>query len=63
MSEDGNPHEGYDLDLADAVTGNGLDKKASWNGIGDVGDLAGRPTRLRFTMRSMKLYAFQFVQE
>jgi hypothetical protein len=33
-----------------------------WQGRSDVGPLAGRPVRLRFVMRSAKLYAFQFAK-
>ena len=32
-----------------------------WGDKSDVSALAGKPVRLRFEMRSAKLYAFQFV--
>jgi hypothetical protein len=41
----------YGDDLARAVT---------WGGKADVGQLAGRPLRLRFVLRDADLYAFQF---
>ncbi len=41
-------------DVAHAVT---------WKGKGDVSGLAGKAVRLRFEMRSTKLYAFEFVAD
>ena len=57
---DGCPIDGYSLADADTVRGNGLDKTVTWRGSSEVGELAGRPLRIRLVMRAMKLYAFQF---
>ncbi|WP_221030411.1 hypothetical protein [Actomonas aquatica] len=55
------------LDLAGAVLatsetllGDDLDYRVRWVDRGDVGDLAGRPVRLRFTLQDADLYAFRF---
>ena len=44
------------------MRGNALDKVVTWQGKADVSGIAGQPVRLRFVMRSMKLYAFQFAE-
>ena len=54
------PIPGYELAAAEGLRGNGLAKVASWKGGANLAALAGRPVRLRFAMRDMKLYAFQF---
>ena len=56
------PLPGYSLADADAVGGNAVCKPVTWKGRGDLGELAGRPLRLHFVMRAMKLFAFQFTQ-
>ena len=48
------------MDAADAVLGNGVSKPVTWQGRSDVSAAAGTPVRLRFLMRDVKLYAFQF---
>ena len=40
---------------------NSTAKIVTWGGEQDLSALAGKPVRLRFVMRSMKLFAFQFV--
>ena len=59
---DGGPIDGYSLEEADTVRGNGLAKTVTWRGSSEIGDLAGRPLRIRLVMRAMKLYAFQFCE-
>jgi len=54
------PIPGYELAAAEGLRGNGLAKVVSWKGGANLAALAGRPVRLRFAMRDMKLYAFQF---
>jgi hypothetical protein len=56
----GTPIDGLRLTDAEAVTGNGIDKAVTWRGGGSLGSAAGAAVRLRFVMRGMKLYAFQF---
>ena len=44
-----------------SVDRNGTAQEVWWRGGPDVSALAGRPVRLRFVVRSSKLFAFQFV--
>ena len=54
------PLAGFTQDACDTVRSNSTSKIVSWNGCTDCSALAAKPVRLRFTMRSAKLYAFQF---
>ncbi len=56
----GKPIEGYGRADCDPVIGNSVARTVTWRGKADLGALAGKAVRLRFTMRSTKLYAFQF---
>ena len=57
---DGQPLPGFGLAEADPVVGNTIDKTVTWQGKSDLSELIGKPVRLRFVLRAMKLYAFQF---
>jgi hypothetical protein len=61
LGSDGNPVKGYGMDDAVSVDRNGVAQEVWWRHGPDVGRLAGKPVRLRFRLRSSKLYAFQFV--
>ncbi len=57
----GNEIPGYGLADARHINGDGRMVSAEWrDGDSDVGDLAGKPVRLRFECRSTKLYSFVF---
>ena len=56
---DGTPVEGRTLADFGERYGDEIDGAVSWNGRG-VGDLAGEPVRLRFTLQDADLYAFRF---
>ena len=61
LDETGQPIPGYTLDDCDIVhTANEISRPVTWKGAGSVRALAGRPVRLRFVMRDVDLYAFQF---
>ena len=45
---------------ADTFTKSSLSHVISWRGQSDISALAGKPVRLRFHLRNVKLYAFQF---
>ena len=60
LDREGHPLPGFGMDAADAVLGNGVSKTVTWQGSSDVSAAAGTPVRLRFLMRDVKLYAFQF---
>ena len=56
---DGTPVEGRTLSDFGERYGDEIDGVVSWSGRG-VGDLAGEPVRLRFTLQDADLYAFRF---
>ena len=62
LSEQGQPIPGYALADADEVNGNDVRYPVTWGGQSNLKALAGTPVKLRFVMRSAKLYAFQFVR-
>jgi hypothetical protein len=56
----GHPYPGFALQDCAPIFGNTIDRTVTWkNGI-DVGPLAGRPVRLRFSLHDADVYAFQF---
>ena len=55
---DGTPVEGRTLADFGERYGDEIDGAVSWKGRG-VGDLAGEPVRLRFTLQDADLYAFR----
>ena len=57
---DGQPLSGFMLADADPVVGNAIGKSVTWKGRSNLSELIGKPVRLRFVLRAMKLYAFQF---
>ena len=57
---DGQPVPGFGLTEADPVVGNATSKPVTWQGKDDLNELVGKSVRLRFVLRAMKLYAFQF---
>lgn len=60
LDEQGRPLAGFGGDEADVLHGNGVDLPVTWKGSETLPALGGRPVRLRFTGKSVKLYAFQF---
>ncbi|MCF7853759.1 MAG: hypothetical protein K9N51_03095 [Candidatus Pacebacteria bacterium] len=61
QDETGTPVSGFTKADAVSVDRNGTAQEVWWKGGPDVSSLAGRPVRLRFIVRSAKLFAFQFV--
>ena len=59
---DGQPLPGFSLDQCNEVFGDEFDRRVTWSGDGDLGELAGRPVRLRFVMRDADLYSFRFTK-
>ena len=52
---------GYRLEDCDRIhTTNEINRVVTWQGKSDISELAGKPIRLRFVMRDVDLYAFQF---
>ena len=59
-SASGRTLAGFTQDDCDIIRANAMCKVVTWNGDLDCSAFAGNPICLRFTMRSAKLYAFQF---
>ena len=63
QQENGKPLGGYALEECDRIhTTNSTNRTVTWRkGRVEVGDLSGKPVRLRFELRyGVKLYAFRF---
>ncbi len=60
LDAEGKPIEGFCAADASPVLGNSVRMPVTWGDKADVGRLAGKPIKIRFTMRDCKLYAFQF---
>jgi len=59
---EGRPLPRFGPEDCDPIIANSIARRVTWKGGADVGSLSGRPVRLRFAMRSAKLYAFQFAR-
>jgi len=63
LDEQGKPIPNYSLNDCDLVhTANEISRVVKWKGATSVKDLAGEPIRLRFVLRDVDLYAFQFAE-
>ena len=56
------PVTGFSLVDAEELYGDSTDQTVSWKNGSDLSNLAGKPVRLRFTLRDADLFAFQFVE-
>ena len=52
---------GYSFAESIPITADSLDASVRWKHGAELGEWAGKPARLHFRMRSMRLYAFQCV--
>jgi hypothetical protein len=63
LDEQGQPIPNYTLPDCDLVhTANEISRVVKWKGESSVKNLAGKPVRLRFVMRNLDLYTFQFAE-
>lgn len=60
LDQKGQVIPGFSAGKCDVINGNYTSRTVSWKGKSDLGQLAGKAVKLRFVMRSTKLYAFQF---
>jgi len=60
LDKSGNPIPGFAKQDAAPVNENSVRSVVHWGDDYDVGQLAGKPIRIRFHLQSCKLYAFQF---
>ncbi|MCF6284678.1 MAG: hypothetical protein L3K26_05780, partial [Candidatus Hydrogenedentes bacterium] len=57
---DGAAIDGYTLEDCDEVFGDSVDRQVTWKGAADVSALAGKPLRIRVTMKDVDLYSYWF---
>ena len=62
QDEAGNALPGYALADCREIIGDEIERAAAWKNGNDVGNLAGKPVRLRFVLRDADLYAFRFAE-
>ncbi len=63
LDAQGQPIPNYTLNDCDLIhTANEISRVVKWKGSTSVKDLADKPIRLRFVMRDVDLYAFQFAE-
>ena len=60
QDEKGQPIEGFSLKECLEISGDEIRRIVSWKGGDHVGDLGGKPARLRFVMKDADLYSFKF---
>jgi len=60
LGEDDRPLVGYSLEECDTMMTNNVRHTVTWNQNADLSSISGRPIRLKFAMRSAKLFAFRF---
>lgn len=61
LDADGRPIKGFSREDAVPIVRNSVRMPVRWRGDEELGDLAGKPVRLRFHMTNADLYAFQFL--
>ena len=60
LDDESRPIEGFALENAIEVIGNEIERPVYWNNSASLGQLSGRPIKLRFVLRDAHLYAFRF---
>ena len=60
LDEKGRAIPGFTRRECDQLAGDSVSGLVTWRGNADVGQLAGRPVKLRIRLRKAKLYAFGF---
>lgn len=60
LDDTGKETPGFSLAECDAFAANSLSREVTWKGGSDLSAWAGKPVRLKFVMKAMKLYAFRF---
>lgn len=62
LDASGNEITGLGLADCDEFAANSLSKEVTWKGINDLSAWAGKPVRLRFELKAMKLFSFRFAE-
>lgn len=63
LDAEGAAIDGFSEDDCPWINADEIDHEVRWKGGPDVGALAGRPVRVRFTMRNARVFAFGFGEE
>ena len=59
---DGKAIPGFTVEECQMQIGNEIDRKVTWNSGTDVSALAGKPVRLRISMKDADVFSFQFTE-
>ena len=59
---DGQPIPGFTVEDCQMQIGNEIDRKVTWKSGTDVSALAGKPVRLRISMKDADVFSFQFTE-
>jgi hypothetical protein len=62
LAADHTPLPGFRFDEADNIAETGFANTVTWEGRADVSALAGKPVKLKFYSKNLKLFAYQFVK-
>ena len=60
LDPEGEPIPGYTLEESQVLGGNSVRRLVTWQKGSDLSALSGRPVRVHWKLRDVKLYAFQF---
>ena len=60
QDHEGRPVPGFSLDESEEIFGDSINQVAHWSGGSDLGELAGRPIRIRVVLKDADLYSIQF---
>ncbi len=62
QDESGTPLPGFSLEDSEPLFGDAVDRQVTWKGHPDLAQHAGKPVRLRFTLRDADLFAYRFAK-
>ena len=57
---EGSPVPGFSLAECREIIGDEIERPVTWEGRPDLGQLSGKPVRLRFVMKDADLYSLRF---
>lgn len=60
QTPEGRPIPGFGLDESAEIFGDSLDRKVTWKSAPNLGELAGKPVRMRVELKDADLYSFRF---
>ncbi len=63
QNEDGRALDGFNMNDVKPMFGDGLDALVRWGEAGDLSGMAGKPVRLRFSLKDADLFSFRFANK